>query len=141
MDMSFFMKPELGRVSRFLAVPELVIRTVTSYGLYPELDGMPNQDDDEDEPNNEQQYEDRLQGRIINASRHKLSDVKYDLAYFDQSDNFLGLSKSRFLEEDELDIDDHLPIDMKVELPEGTAKCVFNVRAKKPGFFGRLFWG
>ena len=129
-------RPELGRVSRYVDVPDLLVRKVRSYGLTEELDGGIL---DADEGSSE--YEARLQGRLVNLTKHRLSDIKYDLSYYDASDNFLGLSRSRFLEEDELDVDDFLPIDMKVELPESTAKCVFSVRAKKPGVFGRLFWG
>ena len=134
-------KPELGKVSRFIEVPELIVRTVPSYGLTPELDGGMLDDNDDEIAESGPKYEDRLQGRLVNATKHRLSDIKYDLSYFDSTGAFLGLNKSRFLEEDELDVDDHLPIDMKVELPDGTAKCVFNVRAKKPGLVGRMFWG
>lgn len=135
------MKPELGRVSRYLSVPELIIRAVPAHGLIPELDGGIDDDDCESGTGGQTRYEDRLQGRVVNSTKHKLSDIKYDLSYFDSAGAFLGLTNSRFLDEDELDADDYLPIDMKVELPEGTTKCVFNVRAKRPGFIGRMFWG
>ena len=133
-----YLKPELGRISRFVDVPELLVRVVGSYGLTEELDGSVHEDDSGDFcPTSEE----RLQGRLVNVTKHRLSDIKYDLSYYDASGKFLGLSKSRFLEEDELEVDDHFPIDMKAEMPEDTAKCVFNVRAKKPGIIGRLFWG
>lgn len=134
-------KPVLGRVTRYVDVPELLIRLVQSYGLTEELDGASKDEDVEIGATDQCEHETRLQGRLVNATTHRLSDIKYDVSYYDTSGNFLGLSGSPFLEEDELDVDDHLPIDMKVELPEATAKCVFNVRAKKPGFIGRLFWG
>lgn len=130
------MKPELGRVSPYLTVVELIIRTVPTQGLIPELDGASSEEEDMLDS-----MEDRLQGRLVNATKHKLSDIKYDLSYYDQAGTFLGMTNSRFLDEDELDTDDYLPIDMKVVLPDETTKCVFNVRAKKPGVFGKIFWG
>lgn len=138
-ESSMFMKPELGRIARYVEVPELIIRSVPAYGVLPEFDGTT--DDDETETLNGPRYEDRLQGRLVNTTTHKLSDIKYDLSYYDGSGVFLGLTNSRFLDEDELDTNDYLPIDMKVELPDGTTRCVFNVRAKKPGIIGRMFWG
>ena len=136
-----YMKPELGKISRHLAVPDLSVRPVPSYGVTPELDGGVYDSSDSESGDYGLAYEDRLQGRLVNKTKHCLSDIKYDLSYYDSSGRFLGLDKSRFLDEDELDIDDQLPIDLKVKLPDGTAKCVFNVRAKKPGLIGRMFWG
>ena len=78
---------------------------------------------------------------LVNASKHRLSDIAYDISFYDQPGRFLGLNKSRFLEEDELDVGDHLPIDIKIDIPNDTFACRFNVRAKKPGLIGRLFWG
>ena len=132
-----YVKPELGRISRFVEVTELIVRPVPSYGITPEMDGGMMSGDSEYGT----QYEDRLQGRLVNLATHRLSHIKYDISYYDSAGRFLGLNKSRFLEEDELDIDDHLPIDMKIKLPDGTSTCKFNVRAKKPGVFGRMFWG
>lgn len=137
--MECYIKPELGRISRYIEVVELIVRTVPRQGLIPELDSGLVDDDETNESG--PCYEDRLQGRLVNVTHHRLSDIKYDLSFFDSSGAFLGLNKSRFLEEDELDINDHLPLDLKVELPEGTDQCVFNVRAKKPGWIGRMFWG
>ena len=136
-----YMKPELGKISRYLDVPDLIVRAVPSYGVTSEFDGGAYDSSDSEMEDYGPAYEDRLQGRLVNATKHRLSDIKYDLSYYDSSGRFLGLDKSRFLDEDELDIDDQLPIDLKVKLPDGTAKCVFNVRAKKPGLIGRMFWG
>ena len=141
MEATGYIKPDIGMVSRYLQVCEIVVRTVPRHDLYPELDGTWKEETCDVSSTHCIQYEDRLQGRLVNASKSKLSCIKYDLSYYDESGAFLGLDKSRFLEEDELDVDDHLPIDLKVCLPDQTAKCVFNARAKVPGRLGRIFWG
>ena len=136
-----FLKPKLGFVSRYLEVPELIVRSVPKHNYYPEFDGAMENDEGEIVYGGDTEYEDRLQGRLVNATRSKLSGIKYDLSYYGAGGVFLGLDKSRFLEEDELDVDDHLPIDFLVRIPEDTTECVFNVRAKKPGRLGKIFWG
>lgn len=141
MSLSTFIKPELGRTSPHLVVDELIVRAVPAYAWPPELDGVSMDEGQFAEAGTAIRYEDRLQGRLVNKTKYKLSGVKYDLSYYDSSGRFLGLNKSRLFEEDELDVDDQLPIDMKVELPDGTSRCIFNVRAKKPGVLGRCFWG
>ena len=55
-----YIKPELGRVSKHIEVPELIIRSVLRYGLTSELDGGILDDDTEEDGS---EYEDRLQGR------------------------------------------------------------------------------
>ena len=141
MNASTFLKPKLGRVSKHLTVVELIVRTVPKYNFYPELDGAVQTSDGEIVSVDHTEYQDRLQGRLINSSRGKLNSIKYDLSYYDAEGTFLGLDKSRFLEEDELDVDDHLPIDFAVRIPDDTFECVFNARAKVPGRIARFFWG
>ena len=141
MNADAFLKPKLGRISKHLAVVELIVRSVPKYNFYPELDGSVQSSHGEVVATEGIEYQDRLQGRLVNSSRGKLSSIKYDLSYYDAHGTFLGLDKSRFLEEDELDVDDHLPIDFAVRIPEDASECVFNVRAKVPGKLGRFFWG
>ena len=141
MNASLFLKPKLGLVSKHLAVVELIVRTVPKYHVYPELDGAVQTSEGKIVSTERTEYQDRLQGRLVNTSRGKLSSIKFDLSYYDASGTFLGLDKSRFLEEDELDVDDHLPIDFAVRIPDDTSECIFNVRAKVPGRIGRFFWG
>jgi hypothetical protein len=140
---------EIGRTPKTIDVPELVIRRVLKHHILPEYDGE-NEDDDDDDTgsyavdfNNDKipEYEYRLQGRLVNVAACKLSDVKYDVSYFDTHDKFIGLDKCRFLDDDEIDIDDHLSLDFKVRIPDDCAKCVFNVSVKKAGLFSKLFWG
>lgn len=139
MNTANYIKPKLGIVTRYLTVPELIVRSVPKHNYYPELDGAVQTAEGEIVCTDETIYEDRLQGRLINATKSKLAAIKYDLSYYDSSGRFLGLDKSRFLEEDELDIDDHLPIDHVVRIPDDTTECVFNVRAKIPGRIGPSF--
>ena len=131
--------PALGRISKHVEIAELIVRTVPRYNINPECDGEPASR--YDDQNQHVMYEDRLQGRIVNKTRYRLAGIAYDIAYFDSAGNFLGLNKSRLLDDSELDIEDYLAIDMKVELPEATHRCVFNVRAKVPGAVSRMFWG
>ncbi|NND98227.1 MAG: hypothetical protein HKN47_12955 [Pirellulaceae bacterium] len=126
---------ELGNCPSFLQVPDLVVRQLAKRAIVEELDGY-SDDDDEVEAAREL----RVQGRIVNASNLHLTNLRYDVSYYVGS-RFLGLDKSRFLEEDELGPQDSLPFDMRLEMPDDTDRCVFNVRAKKAGFFGRMLWG
>lgn len=141
MDTTGYLKPKLGKVSPYLSVTELIVRSVPKYNYYPELDGATQTPEGEIVCASATEYQDRLQGRLLNATRSKLSGIKYDLSYYDSSGLFLGLDKSRFLEESELDVDDHLPIDFAVRIPDDACSCIFNVRAKMPGRIGRFFWG
>ena len=70
-------------MSRLLSIPELIIRTVPSYNVVPELDGQY-------EDGTEVKYEDRLQGRLVNKTNHRLSNIKYDVSFFDESGAFLS---------------------------------------------------
>ena len=132
---SDYLKPTIGKVSRHIAVAELIVRSVVTAEYDSRLYA------DSTDLNGGLEYEDRLQGRLANASKHRLTGVRYDLSYYDSNGRFLGLDKSKFLEDDEMDSDDEFPIDMKISLPDDTAKCVFNVRAKKPGAIAKYFWG
>ena len=65
--------------------------------------------------------------------------MRYDVSYYDGTGAFLGLDKSGFLDDDAMEPGDLLPIELGLEIPSDTHRCVFNVRAKKAGFIGRLF--
>ncbi|MEM9185895.1 MAG: hypothetical protein AAGB00_05295 [Planctomycetota bacterium] len=121
---------ERGKVSRFLEVPELAVRRLDAGDAH----------DDDGDPAASADFQ--LQGRIVNATKHKLSAVKYDVSYYDTGGRFLGLDKSGFLDDDELDAEDFLAIDLDLDLPPETARCVFNCRALKTGWvISRFFWG
>ena len=75
MDSPVFMKPELERVTRYLTVPELIIRAVPTHGLISELDGGLRDEACEDDSDGQPHYEDRLQGRLVNSTKHKLFDI------------------------------------------------------------------
>ena len=113
---------ETGRVSKHVKIAELILRAIVT-----------EEDDDEEE-----QIETRLQGRLENISGKFLDDIRYDVSYYDKDDKFLGLDRSGFLDDDEMEGGDQLPIDLEVDLPEDCVRCVFNVRAKRAGWIGRL---
>lgn len=138
-DDSLRLHVELGLVPKFLEVPELTIREVARHGVVEELDGHENSPEEPDPQRDGKEY--RVQGRIVNGSKARLSHLKYDVSYYDAGGQFLGLDRSRFLEEDELGPRDHLAFDMRLDIPAGTHRCVFNARAKPVGPIGRLFWG
>jgi hypothetical protein len=94
MNPSVFLKPKLGRVSTHIAVVELIVRTVPRYNICPELDGAVQATELEVVVTEGTEYQDRLQGRLVNSSRGKLSSIKYDLSYYDSDGTFLGLDKS-----------------------------------------------
>lgn len=73
----------------------------------------------------------RLQGRIKNISRHALDEVKCDLSYFDQNNNFLGLDVTSFAQLDEIDPDETAPFDMELTVPIAATRYVFNVHSKR----------
>ena len=90
------MKPELGKVSRYLGVPDLIVRAVPSYGLTSEFDGGAYDSSDSESEDYGPEYEDRLQGRLVNTTKHRLSDIKYDLSYYDSSGVFWGWTNLGF---------------------------------------------
>lgn len=141
-DSTVHIAVEPGRVSRHLKTPELAIRLI-------EPDPDPDGEDYANDYGGDRyggdlptRHEYRLQGRIVNATRSKLSSVKYDVAYFDDAGRFLGLDKCGFLDDDELDTgEDYLAIDMELTIPADATRCVFNCRALTASFFARFFWG
>jgi len=132
---------ERGKIASHIGVPDLVIRRLTSQDLddYDELEYGDSIEQGAQLPEQASEY--RLQGRIVNKTRGKLSAVKYDIAYYDHGGRFLGLDRSGLLDDDELDRNDFLAIDLELNLPPETSRCVFNCRALRPGLLGRLFWG
>ena len=75
------MKPEHGKISQYLEVPDLIVRAVPSYGVTSEFDGGTYDSSDSEMEDYGPAYEDRLQGRLVNATKHRLSDIKYCLLY------------------------------------------------------------
>ena len=122
---------EIGRVAQSLAIDELTIRAMDRGDEY----GGFGLDDDYAPPIPRTEL--RVQGRLRNASGKTLTGVRYDVSYYDCRGAFLGLDRSGLFEDDELDPDDFLAIDMALSMPDDTHRCVFNVRAKRPGWVRR----
>jgi hypothetical protein len=123
---------EMGRVFRDLEVAELTIR-----GIRDEDDWTADFDDEYGPVVPRTQL--RLQGHIVNTTARPLSNVCYDVSYYDKDGRFLGLDRSSLLEDDDLDPEDSLPIDMPLTMPEETHQCVFNVRARRRRWPTRWF--
>jgi hypothetical protein len=123
---------EIGRVSDELEVVELTIR-----GIHEEECWLPDFDDDYGPV--VPQTELRVQGRIANKSTRPLTNLCYDVSYYGKEGQFLGLDRSSLLEDEDLDPLDSMPIDMPLSMPEETHRCVFNVRARRRRWAGRLF--
>lgn len=121
---------EIGRVSSDLDVIELTIR-----GVRDEEDWMGEFDDGYGPvvPRTEL----RVQGHVVNKTPRWLTNLCYDVSYYDKDGRFLGLDRSSLLEDDDLDPEDSLPIDMPLTMPEETHRCVFNVRARRRRWPGR----
>ena len=131
---------EKGKISKYVEVTELIIRTVIRHGVTPEMDGGSPCTSDTETPD-WPEVEERIQGRMINRMSYRLSCIQYDISFYDSAGSFLGLTRSRFMEESELGVDDHLSIDMRTDWPDDTVRCVFNVGVKRAGFLARFFWG
>jgi hypothetical protein len=123
---------EIGRVSCDLEVVELTIR-----GIRDEGDWLP--EFDEDYGPVVPRTELRVQGRILNKTNRPLTNVCYDVSYYDKDGRFLGLDRSSLLEDDDLDPEDCLAIDMPLSMPDETHQCVFNVRARRRRWPARWF--
>jgi hypothetical protein len=123
---------EIGRVAADVEVVELTIR-----GIRDESDWLPEYDDEFGPvvPRTEL----RVQGRILNKTNRPLTNLCYDVSYYDKDGRFLGLDRSSLLEDDDLDPEDSLPIDMPLSMPDETHQCVFNVRARRRRWPARWF--
>jgi len=104
----------LGEISDLVAIDEYTIREVSGT----------------DEDGN--RIADFLvQGHIRNGSSQSIDDVKFDVSYYDSDNCFLGLDKSGFLDEDELEPRGMMAFSINLNIPDGTEQLVLNVSAKK----------
>ncbi|MBN4072002.1 hypothetical protein JYT83_01140 [bacterium AH-315-F18] len=138
---------EIGRVSKHIKVVEVTIRArfgdptieeIAKMAIVARFGRRSSDAYDEDDGDEVDYY---LQGHIENVSGAHLEDIAYDVSYYSGNDQFLGLTKSKFLDDDDMEPGDQLPIDLQLEIPEETARCVFNVRAKGKGWFSRKVFG
>lgn len=128
-------KIEVDRVPQYIKITEITIRQVK----VEEIDGEFGEIAFEEEIKIKESFEYRVQGHVDNISKHHLGDVQYDVSYYDKDNVFLGLDKSEFLDEDEIEPQGSMIIDMELQMPYDTYSCKFNIRAKKIGFLGKLF--
>ena len=117
---------EFGQVSRLLQVDEATIRFVAA----------PSSADDDQEAAGLSVY--ACQGHISNRSRHPVENLRIDVSYYDEQRRFLGRDKTGLLDIDELAPGEQLPFEIDLQIPEGTARCVLNVTAKRKGLLSRF---
>ena len=69
-------------------------------------------------------------------------DVKIDISYYDTYDSFLGLDKSGFFDEDELEPGGTMAFSIDLSIPENTEKCTINISCKRmpTGVFMNWFY-
>jgi len=82
------------------------------------------------------------QGHLTNISDKPVDDVKIDISYYDSHDTFLGLDKSGFFDEDELESGGTMAFSVDLNIPESTEKCTINISCKKipTGVFMNWFY-
>ena len=123
---------EIGQVSQCLSIDELTIRAMDLEDVFTTFTS----EDDFAPPIPRTEL--RLQGRLRNTTKKLLTEVRYDVSYYDQHGAFLGLDRSGMLEDADIDVEDFLTIDMAIRMPDETHQCVFNVRGKRARFIDRL---
>ena len=105
---------EHGTISKNLQVIDAVIRTVEEQD---EFDEFPIE-------------RIKLQARLKNVVGHPVDDVKCDVSYYDSTGGFLGLDMTDSLDLDAVDPDEIAPVDLEIEMPEDTDRCVLNVHSR-----------
>lgn len=133
----------VGRISQHLKVTELTIRPIHDLEIWEqaiqsgaeksELAGKLFQTADD------KGFAYHLQGHLENISGKHLEDVRFDVSYYSKDATFLGLNRSKLLDDDDMEPGDQIPLDLKLQIPEDTDSCIFNARAKRKGWVGRLF--
>ena len=75
---------------------------------------------------------------FITMPNNNFSNFNYTLSYYDKENNFLGLDEdSIWLDEEENR--NKIPLTMTLNMPEGTATSVFNIKASNSGN-GFYYW-
>ncbi len=119
------MKPEKnkyrltnGKISNFIKVDESIIRFIHDQ--------------------NEEYAGFYCQGKITNISESKLSNITIDISYYDSSGSFLGLNDKTLVSKEGimndlkyLNINDSVPFDINLDIPENTSRCILNIMAQR----------
>ncbi|MFT7617651.1 MAG: hypothetical protein ACI97A_001290 [Planctomycetota bacterium] len=116
----------LGKISSHLVVEDHVLRKIVDQ-------------DDEDDPS----VEIFAQGHIRNCTKKTVDAVTIDVSYYAQDGAFLGLDKTGFLDDDEIEAGCAIPFSIELDIPDGADSLVLNVSAKKmaTGFLFRWLVG
>jgi len=114
----------IGSVTKHISLDEYIIRKIEEH--------------DEDEI--EMSW--LAQGHLTNTSVKPVDDVKIDISYYDSNGSFLGLDKSGFFDEDELEPGSTMAFSVDLSIPNNVEKCTLNISCKKmpTGVFMNWFY-
>jgi len=71
----------------------------------------------------------RFKAVLKNISNKKLTDVKYDLRFYDKNKKLLNIVKSKFIDEDEIIRDEELVVYLSYNIPSSCKEVIFSSRA------------
>ena len=82
------------------------------------------------------------QGHLTNVADKPVDDVIIDISYYDMHDSFLGLDKSGFFDEDEIEPGGTMAFSVDLNIPDNTEKCIISISCKKmpTGVFMNWFY-
>lgn len=117
-------KLSAGKVIKLISLDEYILRKI--------------EDKDEDEI----EIKWVAQGHLTNTSDKPVDDVKIVISYYDKQGLFLGLDKSGFFDEDELEPRGTMAFSVDLDIPDNTEKCIINISCKKmpTGVFMNWFY-
>lgn len=101
-----------GKVTKHISLDEYIIRNI------------------EEKDEQEVEISWLAQGHLTNTSDKAVDDVKIDISYYDSNNSFLGLDKSGFFDEDELEPGSTMAFSVELRIPENTKKCTINISCK-----------
>lgn len=106
---------EHGKISPNIKVLDAVIRTVEEQD---EFDEFPIE-------------RIKLQARLENSCGHCIDHVTCDVSYYDSNGGFLGLDMTDSLDLDGIDPGEVAPVDLDIEMPDDTARCILNIHSRR----------
>ena len=72
-----------------------------------------------------------FKGILKNTTNKKITELKYNLRFYDNEKNLLGIEKQKFISDDEIDKSEDLVIYIPYDLPENCKEMNFHVKATR----------